>query len=182
MSTTVLTPAQIATYQQQVYNAAMACGATGFGDIQGKIIMGQATLESEHFESNVFNTDNNCFGMKYPKKRPVTYIDGKSTIVMKSEGATPYAHYNTIERGIQDLILGYHVYHNTDWTKIDTPAKYAAYLVTKSYYPSDLEATYAKDIASIINDAKGIVKWIKKNPVTGIAIFIGIILLISLIK
>lgn len=123
-------------YQQVVYDTARKCG---LNDVQAKIIVSQATHESGNFSSNVFKTDNNAFGLKMPSKRPRTYIARASNIVMRAEGSTPYAHYSSLQQCITDLIKGWHVYNKTDWSKLQTPEQYAAYLKSKSYYGDSQE-------------------------------------------
>jgi uncharacterized FlgJ-related protein len=145
--------------QQVVYNTAIDCGLT---DTQARIIVGQATTESAHFASKVFNDDNNAFGMKYPSKRPTTYIAGKSNITMTSEGTTPYAHYDSLEDSVKDVILGLLPYDGIDWSTITTPDQYTAFLVSKGYYPASEQTSYTNDIVSIMQDIETTVK---NNPV-----------------
>lgn len=123
---------------QTVFNAAKAAGLT---DAQAKIIVAQAQHESANFTSNVFKTDNNLFGMKMPSKRPRTYIERPSKIIMQSEGSTPYAHYVSITDSVNDLVKGWHSYNKTNWSLLTTPALYSAYLKSKGYY-GDAQAVY----------------------------------------
>lgn len=116
---------------QKVYTTARACG---LNDTQAKIILSQAIHESAMFTSAVFKDDNNCFGIKMPSIRPKTYIAGASKRVRTSEGVTPYAHYNSVEDSVRDLILGWHKFNKTDWSTINTPAQYSSYLKSKGYY------------------------------------------------
>lgn len=135
-------------YQQVVYNTAIDCG---LNDTQAKIIISQAQHESGNFSSHVFKTDNNLFGLKMPVKRPKTYIERPSVIVMKNEGSAPYAHYTTIQDSVKDLIKGWHVFNKTDWNKITTPEQYAAYLKSRGYY-GDNQSTYTKRLKGYFNN------------------------------
>lgn len=125
-------------YQQLVFDTAKACG---LNDEQARLIVAQAQHESADFTSHVFNTDNNLFGMKVPSVRSKKYIAGPSKIIRASEGATPYAHYDSVSNSVKDLILSWHAYNKTDWTKIHTAEQYAAYLKSKGYY-GDSEENY----------------------------------------
>ena len=49
-------------YDQEIYNIAIE---EGFNPIVAKIVVAQARLESGNYGSNVFNCNNNMFGMKY---------------------------------------------------------------------------------------------------------------------
>lgn len=157
-------------YQTRVFNRAIEAG---LNNNQAKIITAQATHESGNFKSNVFNTDNNIFGMKYPSVRSRQYIDGKSSIVMMKEGTTPYAHYNSLERSVDDLILGWHKYNGTKWSNIDTPEQYAAYLKRKGYY-GDTQSNYTKSITAI----ERTLDFLKNN--SGLISFTSIIIIIAI--
>ena len=156
-------------YQQVVFNTAKNCGLS---DSNAKIITAQATLESGHFKSAVFLSDNNPFGMKVPSRRPKTYIDGSSSHVMRSEGATPYAHYDSLGRAVQDLILGYHVNFKTDWNRIESAADYAAKMKKNGYYGGE-QSTYESNLTFFTDGFN----WLKK---TG-ALPIGLILLAGIL-
>jgi len=155
----------IKDYQQRIYNTAIKCGVN---DVQAKIIAAQATHESGNFKSNVFLTDNNAFGMKMPSRRSKKYIARPSKIVMRSEGATPYAHYNSVEDGIKDLILSWHAYNKTDWNKIKTPEDYAIYLKSKNYY-GDSVANYLRNLVYYF----GKLNWLKFT--SGLTVVVAIV-------
>lgn len=149
MATKAITAEDKQAYQKTVFFTAKQAG---LNDVQAKIIVAQATLESGNFKSNVFEQDNNLFGMKLPSVRPKTYIAGASKIVMKSEGATPYASFSTVADSVRDLILGYHKYKGTDWSKIQTPVDYSTYLKSKNYYGVNVSIKqYADPMTSIIS-------------------------------
>lgn len=137
---------ELKNYQKIVYDTAINCGLK---DVQAKLIVGQATLESGRFKSNVFLKTNNAFGMKVPNKRPKTYIKGASGIVMKSEGSTPYAEYESLQQSVTDLIKGWHIFNKTNWEKITTANEYANYLKSKGYYGSDIQG-YISNIANTV--------------------------------
>lgn len=42
------------------------------------ITIKQALLETGHFKSNIFQNNNNCFGMKHPRQRETTSLGGKN--------------------------------------------------------------------------------------------------------
>jgi predicted CopG family antitoxin len=50
------------TIDQEIYNMAIA---EGFSPISAKLVVAQARLESADYGSNVFNNNNNMYGMKY---------------------------------------------------------------------------------------------------------------------
>jgi len=159
-------------YQQIIYNTAIKCG---LNDLQAKIIAAQATHESGNFKSNVFKTDNNAFGMKMPTRRSKRFIARPSTIVMRSEGATPYAHYSSVENSIKDLILSWHAYNKTDWNKIKTVEDYANYLKSKSYY-GDSVANYLKNLLYYVSK----LNWLKyTGNIAVIVLIISVIIFIT---
>lgn len=160
---------ELKEYQQIVFNAARAAG---LNDAQAKIITAQATHESGNFKSNVFKTDNNLFGMKMPSKRSKQFIERPSKIVMRTEGATPYAHYSSIQNSVKDLILGWHAYNRTNWDKIKTPADYATYLKAKGYYGD----TYSNYLTALVNHLKKL-DWLKVGTVA--VSLTGVILVIT---
>jgi len=154
-------------YQKIVFDAAIN---TGLNETQAKLITAQATHETGNFKSNVFKTDNNLFGMKMPSRRNKQYIERPSTIIMRSEGATPYAHYSSIENSVNDLVLGWHKYNGTNWSKIKTPADYATYLKSKGYY-GDTFSNYLSALVRYFNS----LDWLK---ITGS--FVAVILIAAI--
>lgn len=160
---------KIKDMQKLVYDTARAAGLE---DLQAKIVVSQAIHESGNFSSNVFKTANNAFGMKYPSRRPRKYIKGKSNIVMRSEGATPYAEYTSPEQSVKDLILGWHAYNKTKWENITSPAQYANYLKSKGYYGDDV-SNYVRSTEKII---KGL-EWLKTSIVSNPGSYAGIFII-----
>ena len=144
MATKATTPELVKGYQQTIFYAAKQTGLT---DDQARIIVAQAQHESGNFTSPLFQSDNNLFGMKMPSKRDKTFIAGPSARIRKSEGSTPYASYKNVSDSTKDLILSWHKAINTDWSKIQTPEQYAAYLKSKGYY-GDTLANYTNALKS----------------------------------
>lgn len=159
--------------QQIVFNTAKKAG---LNDVQAKIIVAQSIHESGNYTSHVFKTDNNIFGMKIPAKRSKQFIERPSTIVMQSEGSTPYAHYATIQDSVNDLILSWHTYNRTDWNKIYTPELYAAYLKSRGYY-GDSQSNYTNALVKYFKN----VQWLKYTTPVLLFLVFGI-LIFTLIK
>ena len=159
--------------QQIVFNTAKKAG---LNDVQAKIIVAQSIHESGNYTSHVFLTDNNIFGMKMPTVRSKQFIERPSTIVMKSEGAAPYAHYATVQDSVNDLLLSWHKFNRTDWNKIYTPEGYAAYLKTRGYY-GDTQENYTN---ALVRYFKG-VQWLKYTTPILFFVLAGI-LIFQLIK
>ena len=120
--------------------------SAGLSVIHQNILVAQGALESEHFTSNLFRTDNNFCGMKVPKIRGKKYQDGPSKIIRYSEGPTPYAHYDSVERCTLDLI-DLMTYNRINWETIKTPADYSRFLKSKDYYQAS-----EQDYTRIINN------------------------------
>lgn len=60
-----------------------------------EIVWAQAVLESGNFKSQVFNSNKNLFGMKFPRKRPTTSIGSDRG----------YAKYESWEESVKDYKL-----------------------------------------------------------------------------
>jgi len=123
------------------------------------IIAMQARHETANYTSNVLKQANNLFGMKMPSIRPKTFILGPSSIVMKSEGSTPYAAYSSLENSVRDLVA-WHKYNKTDWNKITGIDSYSRYLKSKGYYGSTIDIY----IRGLKNAAKKMSAIISANP------------------
>lgn len=63
------------------------------------LLFAQASLESGHFQSNIYVNTNNAFGMKQPKVRPTTSIGGFQT------NTGEYAKYTSLKESIKDRLL-----------------------------------------------------------------------------
>lgn len=160
-------------YQQLVFNTAVECGLS---ELHAKIITAQATYESGHFASNVFKTDNNLFGMKMPARRSKRYISRASKITMISEGSTPYAHFDSIQNSVKDLILGYHCYNSTNWSQINSPVQYATYLKSKGYFGGSLS-----NYATFLDQTVKKFTWLKFTGLALIAqLIIGAVVVLAL--
>ena len=143
------TAEQIKAYQTRAINAAKSVGVP---DVNAQIIASQATHESGKFSSNLFVKDNNCFGMKVPSVRKTPYIAGKGIAAPVSEGQTPYAHYNSMEDSVKDLV-SWCTYNKVKWADVATPDTYAAWLKSKGYY-GDAYTTYAKRVGEYLASIK----------------------------
>lgn len=98
-----------------------------------EFMISQAQVESANFTSNVFMTDNNGFGMKFPAKRQTPYVKRASTIAVASEGGIPYAHYDSFGDSVRDLVNWFH-YKKIKWEDVDTVEKYSTELKNVGYY------------------------------------------------
>lgn len=80
---------------QLIYDTAIQ---QGFNPIAAKLIAAQARFESNDYKSNVFKNNNNTSGIKY--------IGQPNSVrgTLSPEGDY-YAHFNTIEDGINDKIV-----------------------------------------------------------------------------
>lgn len=123
------------------------------------LIAMQARHETGNYTSNVFRKTNNLFGMKMPSVRPRTFILRPSSIVMRSEGATPYAEYSSAENSVRDLVA-WHKFNRTDWSKISGIESYSEYLKKRGYYGSTIDIY----IRGLKNAAKKMGAIISANP------------------
>jgi hypothetical protein len=101
------------------------------------IIYAQARLESGNFNSKIFKTNNNLFGMKVAKKRPTTN---------KGE-ENGHAYYETW----QESVVDYAFYQAQYLNDIKTESDYFVYL--KQNYAED--TNYVDRLKRIINEEKG---------------------------
>lgn len=100
------------------------------------IVYAQAILESGNFQSDVFRTNNNMFGMKQPSKR-----------VTLSKGVIGnYASYDSWK----DCVLDYAYYQSTYLSDLKTEDQYYNYL--QHNYAQD--TTYAELVRNIANKYK----------------------------
>jgi uncharacterized FlgJ-related protein len=100
--------------------------AIGFNPIVAKYITAQAAHETANFQSKIFNTNNNCFGMKYPAKRYTTATSEKNG----------YAYYNSIEDCIEDYKVWWQTRNNSTFDKI---SDFVESLKKASYFEAPLE-------------------------------------------
>lgn len=150
------------TNEQIIYNTVISQGYSGNS---AKILISQAKVETGNFTSNVFKTDNNAFGMKMPSVRKTT-ASRKSTIVMKSEGSTPYAHYESLADSVKDVLLWLKNFKiNID--AIPNVEVYAATIKNKGYFGAAL-SDYQKGMKKYFGMLKD---FIKENPKTSLTAF-----------
>ena len=96
-------------YDQEIFNLAIQ---EGFSPIASKLIVAQARLESANYGSNVFNNNNNMYGMKYVGQALAT----RGTLAPLNERSSScrnggnclngdfYAKYNSPTDSAKDLI------------------------------------------------------------------------------
>jgi hypothetical protein len=113
----------------------------GFNDFQAKCFTAQSAHETAGWTSDLYNTANNCFGMKYTS---AGRCDGEYL---------GYAYYMTIENSCHDLRLWY----NTERNKItSTPlvinslADYVSFLKNCGYF-EDTEENYLNGCQEFYN-------------------------------
>lgn len=82
-----------------------------------EVVFAQALLESGNFTSNVFKTENNLFGMKYPRRRITTALE---------KGETGYANYIHWTKSVIDYKLWQQ--QNLKNKNIQTQTEYLNYL------------------------------------------------------
>lgn len=128
---------EIYTILDTAYNA-------GVPWLNCKLIAAQAWHESGNFTSNVYKQNNNAFGMKMPSVRSKKYIAGPGTPAPSSEGGGFYARYESLKNSVLDVISLYQ-YNKVDWSKVATPADFAAWLKLKGYY-GDTQANYQNSL------------------------------------
>lgn len=100
------------------------------------IVYAQAILESGNFQSDVFRTNNNMFGMKQPSKR----------ITLSKGLVGNYASYDTWK----DCVLDYAYYQATYLSDLKTEEQYYHYL--QSNYAQD--SSYTQLVRNIANKYK----------------------------
>ena len=149
-------------YDNIIYNAAIK---SGFTKISALLVVAQARLESADYTSNVFQKNNNLFGMKYVKQP----LAEKGT---KSPEGDYYAKYKNVTDSINDLI------------------KRNYNLLIGGVSPQELKnSTDSSDFANKLkkrryfgataqNYAAGLVSKLKKIDTTKLAVGSGIIIII----
>ena len=142
-------------------------------------IIGQSAHETATkkgpFTSPVFISNNNLFGMKYPRRRKTTAIS-PGTLPPSGEGPTPYAKYKNLEDSVADLVLWLR-YNRIAWEDINSEQEYASFLFRKGYFGDTLQ-TYIKGIRYWISKIK-----IPQPIIIGVPVFIlGAMLLYILSK
>jgi len=99
----------------------------GFNYMQARYIFSQAAFETANFTSNLFQKNNNLFGMKHPAIRSTTSLGEKNG----------FAYYNSVIDSIKDFQLYYHAgKYLTSYSSID---KYIEALKKRSYFEANPE-------------------------------------------
>lgn len=99
-------------------------------------IEAQARLETNNFQSNVYKTDHNLFGMKFIPGTN-TKRDQVATRGLKSTEGDYYAHYLTDSSSVADL-LKWMDYKNFP-TSVSGTTEYASELKKRGYYGASIE-------------------------------------------
>jgi hypothetical protein len=115
--------------QQIIYNYLRA--NYGLPDAISKIITAQSGHETTGWTSNVYRTDNNCFGYGYT-------------------GGGNYYFYNSIEDSVDDVV-GWLDRHVPGYEYITDGDDYAAAIRARGYFTDNL-STYQNGIARWYND------------------------------
>jgi hypothetical protein len=132
------------TLDQEIYNLAIQ---EGFSPIASKLIVAQARLESANYGSNVFNNNNNMYGMKYVGQA----IASRGTLAPMNERSSScqsggscvdrdyYAKYNTPSDSAKDVIQ--RLYKKTrkgigfnELKDVKDAQEFADKLKTRNYY------------------------------------------------
>jgi hypothetical protein len=152
---------------QLIYNTAIE---QGFNPAAAKLIAAQARFESNDYKSNVFKNNNNTSGIKFI---------GQANAVrgtLSPEGDY-YAHFNTIEDGINDKIV--RLYNITmrgvtpKQLKDSTDAtEFANLLKQRGYYGSSA-SEYASGLRAKLLKIN-VLEYIKDNANYGFIILIGV--------
>lgn len=153
--------------KNRIYAQAIFKGASK--DV-ARCIVAQSEHETGVWTSNVFKTNNNCFGMRMPSIRKSPYIIGAGTKPPASEGPTPYAHYASIEDSVSDLFEWFK-YNHVNLSAISTPEQYDAMLSSKGYH-AQAQTIYTAALIRYFNELKS---FVFSNPTNGIAILVLII-------
>lgn len=137
--------------QQVVFNTCTGEGRTPF---QSALVYSQGLQESG-YDSHVFVTDNNAFGMKLPHTRKSPYIVRAGLPAPSSESAPHdpynyYAHYNSLKDSVLDL-LDRHRAFGINWDGITTVQAYIDFCISTHYFqgsPSIYESNVAHFLAT----------------------------------
>lgn len=109
------------------------------------ILYAQAILESGNFKSDIFRSNNNCYGMRNPNKRVTTSIGEQYG----------YAVYRTWKECIIDRCF----YNSLYLGDIKTEEQYYEYLSKSGYAEDPMYIVKVKDLANKIKKEK-----LTKNP------------------
>lgn len=131
-----------------------ACSTRAMTKFHAAIIYSQGLQESG-YDSHVFVTDNNAYGMKMPHKRISKYIirRGLPAPTDESFAGDPYnyyAHYADLTGAVLDL-LDRHAELGLDWNTINTVDDYIQFCIKTRYFqgsPSIYESNVAHFLAN----------------------------------
>lgn len=128
-------------YDQELYTTYIA---NGIPARLALLMVGQARVETGNYTSNVFHTDNNCYGYKYVGQ---SYADGPG--VMSPEG-NYYAHYSSIQKSALEMVAYVHRRQNegrlpANLNEIQDANQWATYLKSFAFF-GGTAANYAAAI------------------------------------
>jgi hypothetical protein len=135
------------------------CKSEGLTNFQAALIYSQGLQESG-YDSHVFVTDSNAFGMKMPKKRVSPYIAGKGLAAPVNESFPHdpynfYARYTSLQNSVLDL-LDRHKALGINWPAITTVQSYINFCISTHYFqgsPSIYESNVAHFLAKFSNSS-----------------------------
>lgn len=127
---------------QRIYNEALAYGAP---DLVAEFMVDQARDESANYSSGVYLDDNNAFGMHFVGQY------GATASTRHFDGTIPYAHYNSLEDSVDDLVTWLNNRESEGLFYVEeltTPQAYADALKSGGYYGESAEE-YGGDLTAI---------------------------------
>lgn len=112
--------------------------AAGYSDFFGSIAVAVSKFETANYESNIFKSNHNLFGMRLPRLRKTT----------ATRALNNYAYYENFEDSIKDYIeyLKYFKYPKT----FNTVGDYVVFAKEKKYFSATVEQ-YLKGVEAWIN-------------------------------
>jgi len=93
-----------------------------------KLVTAVAMHETGNFESMLYFSNHNAFGMKMPQIRDTTAIVEKGG----------YAYYDTIDDSIRDFELWFN-FHKTSISDFSNPVELTNYMKSKGYFEDTLQ-------------------------------------------
>jgi len=112
----------------------------GFGLQMQSIAVGVARLETGNYGSDIFNENNNLFGMKFPINRETTSIGEKND----------YANFENITDSVEDYILYLQYFQ---YPMEASPETYVDYAYEKGYFTSD-QGQYLENLKFYIKKSR----------------------------
>jgi flagellum-specific peptidoglycan hydrolase FlgJ len=126
----------------EVYNLLLAAGLS---KILSGFAVAQACHETAGFTSNIFISNNNCFGMKYA---------GQINAQGEKNG---YANYQSINNSVKDFVAWYTKHRNSIFSLplyISSISSYVRFLKNNSYFTAP-ESEYLKGVTYFYNQIFG---------------------------